>query len=1257
MEGVSDRKVSPKRDEKEIKITSPKRDAKEIKKAMRENPRALSLPLYSIFSFADALDCLLILVGTIGAVGTGLVLPIYSLFFSRVVNQIGLNTNTVSQYALYIVYLAIAAFAVAWAEISCWMYTAERQTTKMRYKYLEAILKQDVAVFDTQIRTGAILDSFSTDFLLIQESLGDQMASFVSHLATVLAGFAFSLSYEWTVALVVLAIVPLVVAIGALNASLLSKVTYKGQRAQGLAATIAEEVLSQIRTVYSYVGESKAMESYSKKLKTTVGLGYQEGLVKGVGEGTVKGILYASWGMLCWYAGILLRKGISNVGDTLSSIFNMLLGVVAIGYVLSSLTFIVKGGAAYNKIMEIINQTPILKDNLIDGPETDRLEGIIEFKNVDFSYPSRPDAIVLQNLNLLIPARKTLALVGGSGSGKSTIISLLERFYEPTQGQILVDGLDIKGLKTLWLRQQIGLVSQEPVLFSTSIKENILYGKEDANEEEVMAAAKASNAHDFITNFPERYETKVGEKGLQLSGGQKQRIALARAIVKSPKILLLDEATSALDSVSERLVQLALDELMIGRTTVVIAHRLSTIKNIDTIAVIKDGCIVEMGSHDQLMAKQDGGAYFSLVNLQAPDYSNHDTEETVQVIPNPSSEKQDRSLEAQIYESNEGENKTVPKMASEIMTSKGSTWRLLKMSAADWPYAIMGMVGSIMLGCLNPLLGLFMAKSMAIFFIKNHSEMERKIGTNSMAFIGIALAILLGSALQQSCLGVIGANLSKQVREKMLAAILRNEIAWFDRDENGSLQISSRISSDGTHIKTVIQEMFIISQYLTSIVTSIIICFTAQWQFSLVLLATYPILGAGNIAQKMSQKGLGGDQAKAHNEATVVAGEAVSNIRTLIAFNAEKKVLSLFQNLLSKPVRRSFRKGQIAGLIYGLSQMGLYCSYALALWNASRLVRNGTATFSQVIVAYMVLILASYTLSETMALAPNVVKSTQAVKSIFKILDRQTQMEPEDPQALNVQHLKGDIEFRKVRFCYPNRPQVTVFENLDLKLEAGRSLALVGSSGCGKSSIIALIERFYDPTEGTVLIDDMDVRTYHLRSLRLNISLVQQEPALFATSIRDNIVYGKENATEEEVTNAARIANAHEFISKLPDGYGTLVGERGVEMSGGQKQRLAIARAILKNPAILLLDEATSGLDAESERVVQEALERVMEGRTSIVVAHRLSTIKNVTTIAVVKDGRIAEQGSHSELMAAPHGEYSRLHNIKGSHQPTSIEQ
>ncbi|KAH9314967.1 hypothetical protein KI387_023594, partial [Taxus chinensis] len=312
-----------------------------------------------------------------------------------------------------------------------------------------------------------------------------------------------------------------------------------------------------------------------------------------------------------------------------------------------------------------------------------------------------------------------------------------------------------------------------------------------------------------------------------------------------------------------------------------------------------------------------------------------------------------------------------------------------------------------------------------------------------------------------------------------------------------------------------------------------------------------------------------------------------------------------------------------------LSQLGLHGSYGLALWNASRLVHNGMTHFFNVIVVYMILVVGSYALSETMILAPHVAKSREAVKSVFEILDRKTLMEPEDSEAFKVEDFKGDIEFRQVRFCYPSRPQITVFDDLDLKLESGSNLALVGASGCDKSSIIELIERFYDPISGIVLIDGMDLRSLHLRSVRMHMTLVQQEPALFATSIKDNILYGNEQAMEEEVIKATEIANAHEFISKLPDGYGMMVGDRGVEMSGGQKQRLAIVRAVLKNLAILLLDEATSGLDAESERVVQEALERVIEHRTCIVVAHRLSTIKNASTIVVMKNGRIAKEGSH----------------------------
>ncbi|VAH38071.1 unnamed protein product [Triticum turgidum subsp. durum] len=358
-------------------------------------------------------------------------------------------------------------------------------------------------------------------------------------------------------------------------------------------------------------------------------------------------------------------------------------------------------------------------------------------------------------------------------------------------------------------------------------------------------------------------------------------------------------------------------------------------------------------------------------------------------------------------------------------------------------------------------------------------------------------------------------------------------------------------------------------------------------------------------------KGFAGDTAKAHAKSSMVAGEGVSNIRTVAAFNAQNKVMSLFSHELRIPEEQILRRSQTAGLLYGLSQLCLYCSEALILWYGSHLVRSHGSTFSKVIKVFVVLVVTANSVAETVSLAPEIVRGGESIRSIFGILNRATRIEPDDPEAERVTTVRGDIELRHVDFSYPSRPDIEM--------------------------------RFYDPTGGKVMIDGKDIRRLNLKSLRRRIALVQQEPALFASSILENIAYGKEGATEEEVVEAAKTANVHAFVSQLPDGYRTAVGERGVQLSGGQKQRIAIARAVLKDPAILLLDEATSALDAESESVLQEALERLMKGRTTVLVAHRLSTIRGVDRIAVVQDGRIIEHGGHSELVARPEGAYSRL--------------
>lgn len=399
--------------------------------------------------------------------------------------------------------------------------------------------------------------------------------------------------------------------------------------------------------------------------------------------------------------------------------------------------------------------------------------------------------------------------------------------------------------------------------------------------------------------------------------------------------------------------------------------------------------------------------------------------------------------------------------------------------------------------------------------------------------------------------------------------------------------------------------------------------------------------------QQLFLKGFGGDYTGAYSRATAVAREAIANIRTVAAFGAEDRISTHFESELHQPNKQALLRGHISGIGYGVTQLFGFCSYALGLWYASVLIKNKHSNFGDIIKSFMILIITALSVAETLALAPDIVKGSQALGSVFGIIKRKTCINPNDPKSKFVEQIIGHVELRNVNFKYPSRPNVTILEELNLKIPAGKSLAIVGPSGSGKSSVISLVMRFYDPTSGTVVIDGLDIKRFNLRSLRLKIGLVQQEPALFSTTIYDNIKYGNEEATEIEILKAAKAANAHGFITRMPDGYQTHVGDRGVTLSGGQKQRVAIARAILKDPSILLLDEATSALDSASEKIVQEALDKLMVGRTTILVAHRLSTIKGADSIAVLYNGKVIELGNHEELISKPGSMYMQLVSLQ----------
>ncbi|KAK6119264.1 hypothetical protein DH2020_046990 [Rehmannia glutinosa] len=1050
-----------------------------------------------------------------------------------------------------------------------------------------------------------------------------------------LKGFAIGFITVWQISLVTIPILPLIALAGGIYTYVATGFIVKVRKSYVKAGEIAEEVIGNIRIVQAFAGEEKATRLYTTSLLNTYKYGKKAGLAKGLGLGTLQCAFFLSWSLLIWFTSIVVHKNIANGGESFTTMLNVIYAGVSLGQAAPDITVFIRAKAAAYPIFQMIERNKVSQLSCTN------------------------DVLIFNKLCLDIPPAKIIALVG-SGSGKSTFISLIERFYDPLSGHILLDGTDIRELDLKWFRQQIGLVSQEPALFATTIRDNILYGKNDATTEEITRAANLSEAIDFISNLPDRFETQVGERGIQLSGGQKQRIAISRAIVKNPSILLLDEATSALDGETEKSVQQALDRVMVGRTTIIVAHRLSTIRNADIVAIVQNGAILETGSHEELISRPNS-AYASLVQLQEA-ASLHQLPSHGPAISRPLSIRYSRECSIGSQELSPTTGSLCASFHSEKSESRfgGDEPEIMKpvyisskilysMVRPDWYYGVFGTICAFIAGALPPLFALGVTQAIVSYYM-DWDTTRRVVKQIAFLFSGGAVINLIVHAITHLCFGIMGERLTLRVREKMFTAMLRNEIGWFDDVNNTSSMLASKLETDATLLRTVVVDRSsILLENVGLIVTSFVIAFFLNWRVALVVIATYPLIISGHISEKLFMKGYGVDLNKAYLKANMLAGEAVSNIRTIAAFCSEEKVIDRYAQELIEPSKSSFRRGQAAGIFYGVSQFFIFSSSGLALWYGSTLMDKELASFNSVMKSFMVLMVTTIGMGDTLAMAPDLLKSNQMLASIFKVLDRRTEILNDVGE--DVVSIKGSIELKNVKFSYPSRPYVLIFKDFNLKIYAGRSAALVGQSGSGKSSVISLILRFYDPTSGKIMIDGRDIKKLKLKSLRKHIGLVQQEPTLFATSIYENILYGKEGATEGEIIEAAKLANAHSFISALPEGYSTNVGERGVQLSGGQKQRVAIARAILNNPSILLLDEATSALDVESERIVHQALERLMKNRTTIMVAHRLSTVKIADQISVLQDGKIIEQGTHSSLIENKDGPYYKLIHLQRQHQ------
>ncbi|XP_004857677.1 bile salt export pump isoform X2 [Heterocephalus glaber] len=1166
--------------------------------------------------------------------------------------------------------IGVVVLILGYIQICFWVIAGARQIKEMRKAYFRRTMRMEIGWFDCNA-VGELNTRFSDDINKINEAIADQVGIFIQRMMTAICGFLLGFYRGWKLTLVIISVSPLIGFGAAFIGLSVAKFTDLELKAYAKAGCVADEVISSMRTVAAFGGEKKEVERYENNLVFAQRWGIRKGMVMGFFTGYMWCLIFFSYALAFWYGSqLVLEEGEYTPGTLVQVFLSVLIGALNLGNATSCLEAFATGRAAAVSIFETIDRKPIIDCMSEDGYKLDRIKGEIEFHNVTFHYPSRPEVKILNNLSMVIKPGETTALVGSSGAGKSTALQLIQRFYDPCEGMVTLDGHDIRSLNIQWLRDQIGVVEQEPVLFSTTIAENIRYGRKDATMEDIVRAAKEANAYNFIMDLPQQFDTLVGEGGGQMSGGQKQRVAIARALVRNPKILLLDMATSALDNESEAMVQEALHKILHMHTVISVAHRLSTVKAADVIIGFERGTAVEKGTHEELLERK--GVYFTLVTLQShgdqalthKDVKEKDAAEDDMQKTFSRGSYQD-SLRASIRQHSrsqlshlahepplavvdckstyeDGKNKSIPE---EEEVEPAPVRRILKLNAPEWPYMVGGAVSAAINGAVTPLYAFLFSQILGTFSLPDKEEQRSQIDGVCLLFVTVGCVSFFTQFLQGYTFAKSGELLTKRLRKFGFKAMVGQDISWFDDLRNSPGTLATRLATDASQVQGAAgSQIGMMVNSFTNIVVAMIIAFIFSWKLSLVILCFFPFLALSGVLQTKMLTGFASQDKQALEKAGQITNEVLSNIRTVSGIGMQKKFIEAFEAELEKSFKTAIRKANVYGFCFAFSQSISFIANSVSYRYGGYLIPNEGLHYSYVFRVISAVVLSATAVGRTFSYTPSYAKAKVSAARFFQMLDRRPPISVYSNEGEKWDNFQGKIDFVDCTFTYPSRPDVQVLNGFSVSVNPGQTMAFVGSSGCGKSTSVQLLERFYDPDGGKVMIDGRDSKRVNVQFLRSNIGIVSQEPVLFACSIKDNIKYGDntKDIPMERVIAAAKQAQLHNFVMSLPEKYETNVGAQGSQLSRGEKQRIAIARAIVRDPKILLLDEATSALDTESEKTVQVALDKAREGRTCIVIAHRLSTIQNSDIIVVISQGTVIEKGSHEELMAQK-GAYHKL--------------